>query len=550
MIKPNQSMKTPFLTSSFFIALLGIFALSGCDRRAQPDSAANMVIALESPVVTLDPMRATEVFSGRVVTQIYEGLVGLDANNRVVPVLAERWEASEDFRKWTFYVRPGVLFHPHPLVGDGRAREVTAADAAFSLTRLVSGESPFAFALLDAIEGAADYNQGNAETVSGIVTVDDHTLELRLNFPDPFFVNRMTSQVFGIYPPEAVALGADIFGTSVAVGTGPFRMTGRRQDNRVHLEQNPQYWGTVAGNVEAVEFRVVQNDSIRLSDLRNGHIHLAHLSPGQLREVFMPDSIPSGDFEFNRTWRGRFEVARFDVFNSHFLSLNNASLEAPLRRAITLAVDREAIVRAVTFGAATVAPGPLPIAMHGYTPAHAADIHDLDAAAEALASSAFDSAVDRLEIIVHGREGARAVGELLQNQLRGIGIQADLVELDFNEAFMRQIQGDYQAAVFFFEYVFSTSGPILENFFLPGRIPNIWNYDNPVFSERVLALRGVSEPAAMNREVSELEAILVAEAASAFLFQQPAILLFPSASSGVRVNGHGMPMLKDIRLSR
>ena len=550
----HQTLKTKMKTqnssililAALFVALL----VTGCGRKDEPDAPKSMVVALENTIVTLDPMRATEVFSGRVVTQIYEGLVGLDDKGEVIPLLAKSWEHSESYDSWTFHIRSDVAFHPHPKVAGGGARTVTAGDAAYCLTRLVSAESPFAFALLDVLEGAMAYNSGDAESVSGIKVVDDHTLEIHLTLPDPFFLNRMTSQVFGIYPPEAAQLGPDVFGNELAPGTGPFRLVGQRSDERARLERNPDYWREVSGNLESVEFRVVQSDSIRLMDLRNGHIHWASLPSEQMREVFTPDSLQAGEPVFNRTWRDGFDYARFSTLNSHFLALNNENLDEPFRRAISLAINRREIVDTATFGAATVAPGPLPIAIRGYEPSYIKDIHDLDAAKVALAESIFNVDEDRLEILVHGKEGARAVGELIQNQLQALNLRVDLVELDFNEVFMRQIQGNFEGAVFFFEYVFSTPAPILENFFTPGRVPNIWNFDNPEFTEGVQQMRELKNLDELNRAARVLEETLVDHAASAFLFQKQNIILHTDEVSSVRVNSHSMPLLWETRMER
>ena len=83
---------------------------------------------------TLDPAFTTDVFSRRVVTQLFDGLVQFDAHLNPIPALAEFWEASQDRRTWTFYLRRGVKFH--------HGREVTADDFVYSFSRLLKAAKP------------------------------------------------------------------------------------------------------------------------------------------------------------------------------------------------------------------------------------------------------------------------------------------------------------------------------------------------------------------------------------------------------------------------
>lgn len=536
------------VVSAVIVAIVAAAVFMVMRSAKRPDAHPTCVVALESTVNTLDPMRATEVFSGRVVTQIYEGLVGLDAQNRLVPVLAESWAASDAYKVWTFKIRSGVRFHSHPTIAGGNARTLTAGDAAFCLTRLLNKESPFAFALLDVVKGASEYNSGKAKSVAGITALDDATLKVELVSSDPFFLNRLTSQVFGIYPAEAAQLGPDRFGTEVAVGTGPFALVGTRRDDNVRLDRNPQYWKSDRGNIERLEFRVIQNNALRLADVRNEHVDLAWLQSEQMRDLFTEESLRTDNAVMRVDWAKKFRANRFNTFNSHFLALNNDKFDEAFRRAVSFAVNRAQIVNAVTFGSARVAPGPLPLAMHGFEAAYPSDIYNVETAKAALAQSRFNPQNDILEILVHDREGARAIGEMIQTQLQPLGIRVQLVQLDFNEVFTRIIQGNYHGAIMFLEYVFSTPLPILDNFFTPGKLPNLWKFNNPEFNDRVAAMKSIQDPVTMNREARNLDKTLVDRAASAFLFQRQNVVLHNNRLSGFLIDGHSMLQLGQARM--
>jgi len=536
------------LISALLVGIIGAATFMVTRSSKWTTNHPTCVVALESTVNTLDPMRATEVFSGRVVAQIYEGLVGLDAQNSLVPVLAESWSLSDDHKVWTFKIRSGVQFHRHPAIAGGQVRILKASDAVFCLTRLLNKESPFAFAMLDVVKGAPEYNAGKAKSVTGITAPDDMTLRMELVSSDPFLLNRMTSQVFGIYPAEAAQLGPDRFGTEVAVGTGPFVLVGTRRDDNVRLERNSRYWKSEHGNIEKLEFRVIQNSALCLADVRNEHVDLAWLQSEQMRDVFTDESLRTTVPVMRPDWAKRFVVNRFSTFNSHFLALNDDKFDEAFRRAVSFAVNRGQIVEAVTFGSAKVTPGPLPLAMHGFEPAYATDIHDVEKAKAALAQSRFNPQNDALEILVHDREGARAIGEMIQAQLQPLGVRVRLVELGFNEVFTRIIQGNYQGAIMFLEYVFSTPLPILDNFFTPGKLPNLWRFNNHEFNDRVTAMKSLRDAVAMNHEAQSLEKVLVDRGASAFLFQRQNVVLHNTRLSDILIDGHSMLHLGEAKM--
>ena len=126
---------------------------------------------------TLDPAFTTDVFSRAVVTQLFDGLVQFDAHLNPIPALAEFWEASQDRRTWTFYLRRGVKFH--------HGREVTADDFVYSFSRLLKAAKPGPLTeLLRRIQGAGDIMPGKTDDrVRGLQAVDRYTLQVVLEEP-------------------------------------------------------------------------------------------------------------------------------------------------------------------------------------------------------------------------------------------------------------------------------------------------------------------------------------------------------------------------------
>ena len=95
------------------------------------------VAATETEITTLDPIKNLDPHLVRIEAQIFEGLVGLDEKNQLVPRIAESWKPVDGFARWRFKVRDGVKFHSSPLFGAGGTRAVTPEDVVFSFNRIM-----------------------------------------------------------------------------------------------------------------------------------------------------------------------------------------------------------------------------------------------------------------------------------------------------------------------------------------------------------------------------------------------------------------------------
>ncbi len=527
---------------------------AGCGGSGpEPAGAAReLVVAADNDVTTLDPIRSQEPYSLRVIGQIFEGLVTLDADNGLEAVLAESWSHSETYDTWTFQIRRGVHFHEDDVFGEPRTREVTADDVAFSFERLVSPDSYPAFVLADTLAGVAEFQAGDAPGVAGITVTGPHTVEFRLQQPDPTFLHRITSPWFTVFPREAVEQGPDVFGRTKAVGTGPFRLVSR-SDTEVVLKRNAGYWRPVDGDVERLVFRVIRNEQLRLSELRNGRLGIMSLPPALMPAMTDPDRPARNDgaVALRPELAEEFEALAFPTFNSHFVGFNCERLDVHLRRAISLGIDRHEVVSAITRGGATLAASTVPSGLLGYQPPYPDDVHDLERAREELRQSAFDPDNDRIQLLVHEQDNADLLGQLLQAQLARLGIEVDIQQLDYNTVVDRMIRGDTEAFVLALEYVFSAPEPILHNIFHSSKIPvpNFWHYANPAVDSALDDLRAVGDRETANRLAQDVERQIVDDAPAAFLYQSRHVVVFRGDFDGVAYNGHGTPLLWRVRLA-
>jgi oligopeptide transport system substrate-binding protein len=199
-------------------------------------------------IESLFPLSVTDVFSNRMISQIFEPLLTLNVNTmNVEKCLAENFTVSQDARIFTFKIRKGVFFHDDACFG-GKGRELTAEDVKFTLDMACSGLdiNINSYHLVAKIKGALAYNSNSTkslpkEGVAGIVVLNPSTVEITLNEPFVGFDKVIAQNALGIFPKEAYEkYGNDI--KRHPVGTGAFMLDTFEKD-KIVLKKNKNYWG-------------------------------------------------------------------------------------------------------------------------------------------------------------------------------------------------------------------------------------------------------------------------------------------------------------------
>jgi ABC-type transport system substrate-binding protein len=496
-------------------------------------------VGFEVKISSLDPIKIHDAYISRIIGQVLEGLVGLDEGNNVVPILAESWSSDTSGRIWNFQLRKGVLFHESSIFGEAKTRELKADDVSFSLQRILSKQSMVGFALQGVIKGDDAFTSGKTQTLDGVHVLGDYQIQIELASPDPLFVNRFTSVMFAVVPREIEKLDPNAFGERVTVGTGPFRVA-QQSETSVLLEQNKSYRQNMNGGLAQVQFSVIENDQIRLAELRNGNLDLVHV-PLSGAHGIIAKTVNDNNFQLNAGWSA-FELSVVDTFNCTFLGMHGQKLDPNLRRAINVAINRKELVSLFPSGLAEPTIGPISHNFPGYKPPNVDKVYSPQQANSLIA--AIPKPIE-IEVLVHEKAGAEQIGQIIQSQLREVGIQVKLTKLDYNAVIQRMIDGNFDAFVLFFEYVYATPGPILEQLFHSGRIPspNFWRYKNP---EMDTLLRGfddvksVDEANLLTRRVVEF---IQRDPPAAFLFHTKLPILHRKQLGHIPYNGHSVPLL-------
>lgn len=369
-----------------------------------------LVVGVTSDPDTLFPWKATQFQAIDVVTNLYGTLTELDADLEVVPGLAEDWEVSEDGLTMTFTLREGVTFH------DGS--ELDSEDVVHSLEAIMD----------EATAAVAAATLGSVESVEA---PDASTVVLNLSAPDSSILAGLASVNLAIISSE----DSEETLTTEANGTGPFQLDERVPSQSLTVTSFADYWGGEP-ELDAVEFRVIPDETSIVSALQSGNVHLAVFD-----DPLVAQSAESPDVEITETPQLAY----------HALQLN--ARQAPLddvnvRLAIQCAIDRQEVLDTAAQGAGEVV-GPITSPAYLSDPsARPCPERDYDQAREYLAEAGYEDGLE-LDVIVSQGEYATSVNEAqnIQAQLAEAGIAVNLEVMEIGAYVDRWIAADFTAAV-------------------------------------------------------------------------------------------------------
>ena len=393
------------------VALACLMAPAGCGGSGDKPSGT-FIVARTGDVDLMDPHKATAFQTFQALELIYDTLVEIDPEGEIQPGLAERWAYADGDRRLTFTLREGVTFH------DGGP--LTSADVKASLERVQD-------------EKSAAVGRSNIATIESISTPDDRTVVLRLSRPDASLLYTLASV------NQAILAKADAGRPELddsPNGTGPFKFVTRRPGSSFIVAANPEYWGG-APKLQRVEIRVIADEASVLASLRAGSAQMGVLTdPSVVRQVGKG---------------GNLKVERTEALAYHTLMLNGRRgplRDEAVRQAIACAIDGQENVDTAAFGEG-VPTGPITSPAFRSEPGAGlpCDPPDVDAAKALIARAGGGNLKLNTIVMTGGYSTAVNEAQNLQAQLRKIGVQLDLEQLETNAYVKRWLDADYDAAV-------------------------------------------------------------------------------------------------------
>ena len=335
-----------------------ILAAPGCERN---NESLNLQDSTRDPVVlrrgnggdpqTLDPAFAEDIHAFRVLMDLHEGLVTLDAAGNVIPGVASNWEISEDGLTYTFYLRPDAIW------SNGAA--VTAGEFVAGVRRALLPGSGSAYSfLLHPIQNASAVERGEIlPDALGISAPNRAKLVIRLESPAPHFLAVLAMPVaFPVWNGKSAAT-AQFSDPQYFVGNGAFVLDDWQPGHRIRLRKNKRFREADQVLVAFVEYYAIQDLLTELNMYRAGELDITASVPG----ANVSDLRKSHPAELRIAPRlGTYYLA-FDLSETPFN-------DPGLRMALSMAIDRSALVEVIGRGEQP-AYGLIPDGVAGYEPA-------------------------------------------------------------------------------------------------------------------------------------------------------------------------------------
>lgn len=470
----------------------------GCGSKSADKSAANQVVRynLGPEPKTIDPGLNSSVEGGTIDVNAFEGLTNVE-KNEVKPGVAEKWEVSSDGLKYTFHLRKDAKW------SDGKA--VTAKDFEYAWTRALDPDtaSEYAYQLYYIKNGEAFNNSKNPEWKGakvtkdqlGIKVVDDNTLEVTLESPTAYFLSLLAFPTYMPVRQDMVEKDKEGWtrNPETFVSNGPFKLKEWKAKESINFVKNDNYWNAGSIKLNSIEFKTIDKETSSLDGYRAGQIDATNFLPADQKQELIKNK----------------EAIVTPYLGTYYYALNisseaektdaNAKVlkDAKVRKALSLAIDRKALVENVTKAGEQPATTFVPAGMvdgagkefknKDYYNATA----DIEQAKKLLAEAGFadGAGFPKLEIIYNNGQGHQNIAQAIQDMYKkNLGIDVTLRNVE------RKVQLDSLTKK---QYVISRTGWIADyndpmtflDMFITGGGNNHPGYSNPEYDKLIAAAK-------------------------------------------------------------
>ena len=352
-----------------------LFAAASSVAMSAGANAQTATIAVGAPVTSIDPHYHQLSPNNAVADTIFDRLVNNDHQARNIPGLATEWRVVEP-TVWEFRLRPNVRFH--------NGNPFTAEDVAFTLQRLPNvPNSPSSFAVY-------------SRPLTRIEIVDPLTIRFHTAQPYPLLPLDMTNVRIVDKETAENATTEDFNALRAAAGTGPYRAVSHRNGDRIEFERFDGYWGDRAP-FQRINYRMITNDAARTAALLAGDVDLIDQVPtSDLTKLRQDNRVRISETVGLRLVFLGLDHLRAANENSPFITDNdgkplgrNPLRDVRVRRALSMAIDRRAIVDRIMEGAAVPANQFLPEGVFGFVSDLPAPAYDPDGAKRLLTEAGY-----------------------------------------------------------------------------------------------------------------------------------------------------------------
>ncbi len=462
------------------LVILTLTQLSFVAGAGTPKHGGTLRVALPAEPPGLDPTTRTAAVIDRVLyNNVYQGLVRIDRNGKVVPSLARDWEVSEDGTVYTFFLQKGVKFH--------NGKEFTSEDVKFTFNRARSETTtvphPEYFAPIESIE-----------------TPSQTKVIINLSQPSSIFL-------FNLARGDSVILPEGIENpSSNPIGTGPFKFDNWKRGSNLRLTRYEDYYDSELPYLEEVVFEFIEDVNTRITSLKSGRIDaIAYLSSPE-------NAVSLKEMNSIKVLTG---LTTWEVI----LSMNNSRkpFSDPLvRKAINYALDREEIIEGATFGFGEAIGSLMSPTNPNYLDLSWLYSHDPDKARKLLEESGYPDGFEATLTLPASYELSLRSGKIIADQVKKVGINLKIEKISWAQWLQRIFSNaEYDLTIIGHSEAFDIS--IFAN-------PDYYfNYENERLQRVLERAERETDEATRRQLYSVAQWIIGEEVPVAFLFSAPSL---------------------------
>lgn len=477
--------------------------------------AADLRIGLAEDPDVLDPDQS-RTFVGRIVyAALCDKLVDITPDLQIIPQLATEWEWSDDGKVLTMKLREGVTFH------DGEPFNAAAVAANIDRSQNLDESR----------------RKSEVASIASTEVVDDLTIRINLTNADATLIAQLADRAGMMMSPKAAAeAGADFANNLVC--SGPFKFKERVQQDRIVLEKFADYWNADQINFDTVTYLPITDGTVRLANLRAGDVDIIErLAATDVTSVRADDNL-------------QLEMAVSLGYQGITVNVNNGDRaqnplgqDARVRRALSLAIDREALNQVVFEGVMAAGNQPFPPTSPWYSAAHPIPARDVEAAKALLADAGVETV--EVELQLSTDPVAQQVGQVIQSMAAEAGFDVKIVAKEFATQLSEQTAGNYEASQIGWSGRVDPDGNIHQFMTCDGGI-NDSKYCNPAVDELLNAARTSNIVEERKARYDAALAILAEDMPIIYLYHQTWIWALAGKVQGYTPYPDGMIRLEGV----
>ncbi|MEM7383621.1 MAG: peptide ABC transporter substrate-binding protein, partial [Verrucomicrobiota bacterium] len=509
----SQRMKSRNLRSRLAAALglaAALMVSSGCgDRERRVDKASRekiLLLANGTEPKSIDPHIVSGVPEHHLLMALFEGLLVEHPSDdeKLDPGVATHWEPLDAAKRWMFYLRKDARWSN----GD----PVTAHDFVYGLRRVLSPKlaSEYAdFAYI--VDNAENYHKGEITDFSevGVKAINDYQLEFTLVGPSPYFPKKLHHYVF--YPVHQETI--ERFGKiddriskwpreGNFVGNGPFALKSWRFKQIIETIKNPYYWDAKNVKLNGINFYPIDDQTTEERAFRDGQLH-------KIYDLTLDKIVPYKENDPDKL--------RLDTNNAvYFYRINTTRKpfgDVRVRKALSMTIDREAIVTDIRRGAGKVAYGLVPPTEGGLYKTPDVIRYDPDKARQLLSEAGFPNGkgFPKFTILINTHEAHRIIAEAIQEMWKKeLNIDVNINNQDWQVYLNSQHSLDYDVARAGWNADFQDPVTFLD-MWKEGNGNNDTGFANPTYDGLLDAAGQEGDPAKRFEILQEAEALFLEE---------------------------------------